>query len=261
MSLSESDRGAIGRVAVKLRAARSALFITGAGLSADSGLPTYRGVGGLYDERETPEGLPIEEILSGPIFRRRPDLTWRYLREVAEACRGREPNRGHEVIAGLERRMPRVVVLTQNVDGFHRRAGSHDVIDIHGDLHHLVCTKCSWEETVEDYDHISPLPRCIDCHSVVRPDVVLFGEMLPERKLRRLHEEMDRGFDVVFSVGTSSLFAYIQAPVRRAKAAGAHTVEINPGWTDVTELVDEKIEGGAAETLEALWEAYEAAGG
>jgi NAD-dependent deacetylase len=152
-------------------------------------------------------------------------------------------------------------VLTQNVDGFHRHAGSRNVIDIHGDLHHLVCTRCTWEERVDDYDHISPLPRCIDCHSVVRPDVVLFGEWLPETKVKRLQQEMARGFDLVFSVGTSSQFPYIQEPVRQAHARGGFTVEINPGRTEISSLVDEQIPAGAAETLGAIWEHFRRAKG
>jgi NAD-dependent deacetylase len=253
VGLSSEDNQAIERVAQRLAGAKSALFVTGAGLSADSGLPTYRGVGGLYDDHRPHEGMEIEEILSGPVFRSRPELTWKYLREVAEACRGARPNRGHEVIAGLEAHLPRVVVLTQNVDGLHRQAGSSRVIDIHGDLHHLICTRCAWDEWVDDLDHLSPLPRCIDCHSVVRPEVVLFGEWLPEAKVKRLREEMDRGFDVVFSVGTSSLFPYIQEPVRQAHARGGYTVEINPGSTEISSIVDEKISAGAAEALDALW--------
>lgn len=256
MALSVEAERAIDRVAEQLANASSALFITGAGLSADSGLPTYRGVGGLYDNHLPHEGFAIEEILSGPMFRSRPELTWKYLREVAHACRNAQPNPGHHVIAHLEQHIPRLWVLTQNVDGFHRQAGSHHLIDIHGDLHHLICTRCPWEEHVDNYDHISPLPRCIDCHSLIRPDVVLFGELLPEAKVKRLRHEMDRGFDLVFSIGTSSLFPYIQEPIRRAHTLGKFTVEINPARTEISSLVDEKISAGAAETLSALWEHF-----
>src|SRR4051812_15914462 len=99
MSLTPPDRDTVERVVERLLASRSVLFVTGAGMSADSGLPTYRGVGGLYNVGETEEGFAIEEMLSGPMFRERPQWTWKYLRQIEEACRGAKHNRGHEVIA------------------------------------------------------------------------------------------------------------------------------------------------------------------
>src|SRR5947209_5837685 len=122
-ALLPDDAERVGQVVELLRQSRSLLFITGAGLSADSGLPTYRGVGGLYNGRDPEEGLPIEVLLSGDCFAARPELTWKYLLQIERAGRGAKPNRGHEVIAALESRFERVWVLTQNVDGLHRRAG------------------------------------------------------------------------------------------------------------------------------------------
>src|SRR4051794_31297815 len=119
MSLSPPDNETVDRVVDHLLRARSVLFVTGAGMSADSGLPTYRGVGGLYDAGETEEGFAIEEMLSGPMFARKPQWTWKYLRQIEQACRGAKFNRGHAVIAEMERSFERVWVLTQNVDGFH----------------------------------------------------------------------------------------------------------------------------------------------
>jgi NAD-dependent deacetylase len=259
--LTIADQEAIERVAAMLRPGHRLLFITGAGLSADSGLPTYRGVGGLYsDGLPTRHGMAIEEVLSGPVMKRRPDLTWEYLHQLERASRGARPNRGHEVIAEMERHFAGVWTLTQNVDGLHRRAGSRNLVDIHGDLHELVCTGCARRESVDDYDHLAPLPRCPACREIVRPDVVLFEEMLPKAKLATLNRELDRGFDVVFSVGTSSLFHYILGPVLEAKDDGIPTVEINPGQTDVSGEVDIKIAAGAAEALDDLWTRYRARG-
>lgn len=104
----------ITEVVALLRNAKSLLFITGAGLSADSGLPTYRGIGGLYNGADADTGLPIEELLSGRSFRADPARTWKYLAEIGKAGRGKTPNRGHQVIAEMERHFPRVWVLTQN---------------------------------------------------------------------------------------------------------------------------------------------------
>jgi len=250
------DPAVVERVADLLAGADSVLFITGAGLSADSGLPTYRGVGGLYDQGETEEGLPIEVLLSGQMFSARPEVSWRYIRQIEEACRGAGPNRAHEVMAELERRLPRVWVLTQNVDGFHRAAGSDNVIAIHGDVGRLRCTRCTWREEVEDLSGLPALPTCPRCAAVIRPDVVLFGEMLPESGVAAMARELSRGFDVVFSVGTSSLFPYIIRPVLDARSQGIPTVEVNPGDTEVSLFVDHRLRTGARVAFEAVWEAF-----
>ncbi|WP_074315598.1 NAD-dependent protein deacylase [Singulisphaera sp. GP187] len=256
MTLTEADSQVIDQVVGLLRPDRRLLFITGAGLSADSGLPTYRGVGGLYgDAHLTRHGHAIEEVLSGPMMRRHPEVTWEYLIELEQACRGVSPNQAHRVIAAMEDQFAAVWVLTQNVDGLHRHAGSRQVIDIHGDLHVLICTRCDYREEVEDFSDLD-VPLCPRCAAVVRPDVVLFGEELPAEKLAVLERELDRGFDLVFSVGTSSVFPYIAAPVLRARRAGIPTVEINPGRSEVSDVVDLRIAAGAALALGTLWKRY-----
>lgn len=254
-TLSPDDTARVEQVAGLLRGARSVLFVTGAGLSADSGLPTYRGIGGLYQDTDPEDDLPIESLLSGETMARRPDLTWKYLLQIERACRGAGPNRGHAVIAEMERHFERVWVLTQNVDGFHHRAGSRNVIDIHGGLHTIRCTRCRYAQDVADYTAFSGVPRCPDCGAVVRPAVVLFGERLPARQLGAYQVETGRGFDVVFSVGTTSVFPYISAPVLDAYHRRTPSVEINPGDTDVTEFVTVKLRLGAAAALDAIWAA------
>ncbi len=245
---------AVDRVAARLRGASRVLVITGAGMSVDSGLPTYRGVGGLYDGIVTEDGLAIEDVLSGAMMSRDPALCWKYIMEVEAACRGAIPNVGHRRIAQLEERAE-VWVLTQNVDGLHRAAGSSRIIDIHGDVRELLCTACDHRRTVDTYEGLECPPRCPACRSVLRPDVVLFGEMLPARKLAQLEAQRVTGFDVVLSVGTSSLFPYIAQPVIVGRRQGALTVEINPGDTAVSDIVDEKIARSASDALDALWRA------
>src|SRR5512146_115305 len=134
----------IKKVCLVLSKAANILFITGAGISADSGLPTYRGIGGLYNNRHTDDDIPIEEALSGKMLAAAPAIAWKYISQIERACRGAAFNRSHEVIAQMEQFFPRVLVLTQNVDGFHYQAGSKNVIDIHGDIHQLACTACSY---------------------------------------------------------------------------------------------------------------------
>ena len=248
------DPDIVARVSARLAQARSALFITGAGISADSGLPTYRGVGGLYEDADTEEGMPIEVALSGHMLSLRPEVAWKHIAMVEQACRGARPNRGHEIIARLQERMERVWVLTQNVDGFHGDAGSQNLIEIHGNVHHLRCVECDYRATVADYSGLEVPPSCPRCGALVRPDVVLFGEMLSMDKLGRLNREMAQGFDIVFSVGTTSGFPYIAAPVLEARARGWITVEINPGQSEVSEVVEYRLRSGAKDSLEAIWQ-------
>jgi NAD-dependent deacetylase len=241
------------------RRAQSLLFVTGAGLSADSGLPTYRGIGGLYDREITEEGFAIEEALSGEMLRRRPEICWKYLLQIESACRGARPNRGHEIMAAFEREKPRVWVLTQNVDGLHRAAGSRNVIEIHGNVEVLRCTRCRYEERRADWSGLSLPPSCPDCGALVRPEVVLFGERLPSEAVRLYERELRRGFDLVVSVGTTSVFPYIAAPVIETRQFGRPTVEINPGETEVSHLVTHRVQLGAAAALEAIWGALHSA--
>jgi NAD-dependent deacetylase len=257
MSFSPHDQAAINQVVDRLRHSRSLLFITGAGISADSGLPTYRGIGGLYNSDTTEDGYPIEELLSGSMLRRRPELTWKYIAHIAQATGNAKFNRGHAVIAQMESHFERVWTLTQNIDGFHRQAGSKNVIEIHGDLHDLRCTECTFRQTIRSIDEITVPPRCPKCGAIVRPDVVLFGEFLSERKLGQLYQELQTGFDIVFTIGTTSVFPYITEPVLAARQKGWTTVEINPGHTTVSDLVDIKLSLGAAQALDAIWTQYQ----
>ncbi len=234
--------------------AQNILCVTGAGISAESGIPTYRGIGGLYNDVDTPEGIPIEEALSGETMRREPSVTWKYIHQIEAASRGASFNRAHEVLSAFEERFERVWILTQNVDGFHRKAGSTNVIDIHGDIHRIVCTSCDYRMTVDDYTGLSPLPVCPECDEPLRPDVVLFGELLPFEKVEIMQRELDRGFDVVFSIGTTSVFPYITRPVLEAKLQGKATIEINPGTTMLSGEVDVQLPLGAVEALDALWD-------
>lgn len=242
----------LDQVAQALAAARRVLFITGAGISADSGLPTYRGVGGLYNSESTAEGLSIEEALSGQVFAIRPDITWKYLAQIEGNCRGARPNAAHLAIAELERVLSRVLVFTQNVDGLHRQAGSLEVIEIHGNLQELRCTGCAFEETVSDLSGRQLPPFCPICGSVLRPKVVLFGEALPAQAMDRFMDAMESGFDMVFTIGTSGVFSYIAEPVLWAAQAGIPTVEINPQRTRLSSCVDHYLPLGAAEAMRAV---------
>jgi NAD-dependent deacetylase len=241
-------------IAEHFRERRRILFITGAGLSAESGLPTYRGIGGLYAKAETEHDMPIEVALSGTVFYQRPEITWHYIARLEKAVRNAKPNRGHEIIAELESKHE-VVVLTQNVDGFHRAAGSSRVIDIHGDCHYLVCTRCGHREIRADYSGLELPPKCQECGSLVRPEIVLFEELLPPDKVDELGRELARGFDAYFTIGTTSVFPYIAQPIVDAARSGKLSVEINPEPTEVSEIVDIALRTGAVRALRAIFEA------
>ena len=250
----------IQRVADLFTVSERLLFITGAGVSADSGLPTYRGVGGLYNRGETEDGVIIEEALSGPMMAARPGLTWKYLWQIGEACSGAAPNAAHRIMAELEAEKPEVWVLTQNVDGLHRAAGSHNLIEVHGDMFDLYCTDCGMtctaEELLSDFSAMPDLPpRCDRCQGVIRPNVVLFGEMLPVAVAQALGHLAMIDFDVVVAVGTTASFPYIREPLSRAQRARRPIVEINPTRTAISEHFDYRIELGAAEALERIQEA------
>lgn len=244
----------LGRFAEELANASSVLVITGAGMSVDSGLPTYRGVGGLYEDKDTDDGIPIEIALSGPVFRKTPEVTWKYLGQIEKGTRGATFNRGHAVLAEMEKRFDRFWILTQNVDGFHTFAGSKNVIEIHGNLHNLECMSCDFRKWVDDYTVVSIPPVCDSCNSMMRPSVVLFEESLPRDALETLDREHRTPFDVVISIGTSSHFPYIVQPVIYAKQVGAYTVEINPGDTSISSVVDLQLPLGAAAVLDRVWE-------
>jgi len=245
-------------VAAELRRAIRVLFITGAGISADSGLPTYRGIGGLYNTEKTEEGYPIEQCLSASMFHVRPDITWKYMRRIGEAVLQCRPNPAHEVLARWEKefaqRSGKTVIFTQNIDGYHRFAGSENVLEIHGTLSELFCIKCNWnlslQECLENLKQ-NPVPQCPKCGAVIRPRIVMFEEMLPRATLVQFEEEFDggNGFDLVFSIGTSAMFPYITGPVYDAIRCGKTTVEINPAAGEFSHRVAYHLPMRAAEAM------------
>ncbi len=248
-------RRQLEQLAAELRACTGGrvLFITGAGVSAESGLPTYRGTGGLYNQTVTAAGLPIETVLSGTVMQTQPALTWKYLQAMEQAARGKQPNAAHIAIAQFEAFFT-TIVLTQNIDGLHTQAGSAAVIEIHGSLYRLRCTAaaCPWEATVANYAHLAPLPHCPRCDALMRPCVVLFGEMLPAAALEQLEQALAEPFAAVFIVGTTAVFPYIRAPLLAAQQADILTVEINPTPTELSAVCKYSLRAQAGAVLSAL---------
>ncbi len=233
-------------VADVVATARHCIVFTGAGISAESGIPTFRGAGGLW-ERHRPEELATPEA-----FARDPELVWRWYRWRQEVVYKAEPNPGHRAISELEAIGVVKAVITQNVDGLHQRAGSRNVVELHGSLWRARCVKCGAVYRLDKPVEEIP-PRCPRCGGLLRPDVVWFGEPLPQDAWERAVELASRS-DAVLVVGTSGVVypaAYIP---RVAKDHGAVVVEVNVEESAVTPIADFFLRGRAGDVLPRLVE-------
>lgn len=229
-----------------LRNARSVVVLTGAGVSAESGIPTFRdaltGLWARYDPHElaTPEA-----------FARNPDLVARWYDERRSCCAACQPNAGHRALAELERLLAdegrRFTLLSQNVDRLHQRAGSENVVELHGTLWAWRCIGCGKEKEELQVPFPAYPPRC-DCGGMRRPGVVWFGEMLPERALAIAHETL-ASCDVFLSLGTSAVVEPAASFAHLAKCSGARTVEINLDITSISPIVDFSVRGKTGEVL------------
>ena len=236
-----------------LRDARRVVVFTGAGVSAESGIPTFRdALTGLWHR------FDAAELATADAFRRDPALVWGWYEWRRMKVLAASPNDGHEAIAAMERRVSKLTLITQNVDDLHERAGSAAVIHLHGSLFAPRCFECSRpavfaEERPEEPEggrRIEP-PECAHCGSPVRPGVVWFGESLPEGALEQAFEAA-RACDVLFSVGTSSLVHPAAEIPFAAAQAGAAVVQVNPNSTPLDRLARFNLRGAAAQLMPRL---------
>ena len=228
-----------------LRDARSVAVLTGSGVSAESGVPTFREAQTGLWERYEPQELATPEA-----YQRDPKLVWEWYSWRRELVERAVPNPGHEALAELERRLPEFVLVTQNVDGLHRRADSEHVVELHGNI---MRSKCSVEGVVvepREDDAVVP-PSCPGCGAYLRPDVVWFGEALPVDALEEAFEAA-RGCDLFISVGTSGLVQPAASLPFEALRSGARLVEVNPSDTPLTRHAEYALRGRAGEILPAL---------
>jgi NAD-dependent deacetylase len=239
-------------IAELLQVGRRVLFITGAGVSAESGIPTFRGATGAFADGLTEEGVPFEELLSGSTLLANPRLSWKYFFRMEQGLRGKRPNAAHQAIAALEAPGRQVWVATQNIDGLHQSAGSSAVIELHGNLRRVICKHCDYLVYRETFEGMAPLPLCPECGHVLRPDAVLYEEMLPKSALELFELEQGKGFDLIFSVGTSSVFDYVSHPVMSAARLGIPTVEINPEPTPLSDVVRFRFAAPAGDVLQGI---------
>lgn len=229
----------------QLRQAGHVVFLTGSGVSAESGVPTFRDeLTGLW-ARYRPEDLATPEA-----FQRDPALVWAWYRERRRHVRAASPNGAHHALARLQTQLPDTFLVTQNVDGLHQRAGSADVIEFHGNLFRNRCRDCGHETLDPDLELQSP-PACPRCGQHMGPGVVWFGETIPEQALKLAWRRCTAA-DVFFSIGTSGLVFPAAQLVEVARRAGAIIVEVNTAATSLSASADYVLRGPAGATLPLL---------
>jgi NAD-dependent deacetylase len=235
----------LGQLVARMKRDTRITVLTGAGISAASGVPTFRGPNALW-KNFRPETLATAEA-----FQRDPKLVWEWYDWRRQVLSTKKPNRGHEVLEAWSHRYPSFTLITQNVDGLHERAGTQNVIRFHGSIWEVLCwNQCAsspprwWDETVP---FSSLPPECPHCGGLIRPGVVWFGEGIDPGIMRRSMDALD--CDIFFTIGTSSVVYPAASLVHEAKRRGAYTVEINMESTPASGLLDLALQGPAEELL------------
>ena len=227
---------------------RSVTVITGAGVSAESGIPTYRDEDGLWSN------FRAEDFSSAEAFKQDPMRVWEWYKERRRTMAAAQPNEGHKALAALERNHMQFMVITQNIDGLHQRAGTDNIIELHGSVWRLRCTNClgEWEDRSAE---LPWLPYCESCHSLARPAVVWFGESLKPQEWERAVRASY--CDTLLVVGTSALVNPVASLPEIAQKNRARIIEVNAGETPITAIADVSLRGKSSEILAQLAEEKE----
>ena len=228
----------------KLREAQRVTVLTGAGISAESGVPTFRGEDGLWRNHN------VMDLVTPHGFARDPKLVWEFYNWRRRLISGITFNPAHKALVELENEVPEFTLITQNVDGLHLKAGSQNVLEIHGNLWKLRCTGCG-EMTLDYAPDMGALPKCKACGELLRPHVVWFGESLDYDLLQRA-AEASRDCEVMLVIGTSALVQPAASLSMEAKGIGALVAEINLERTPQSEEMDISILGKAGDILPKL---------
>jgi NAD-dependent deacetylase len=236
-------------VVARLATAQWVTAFTGAGISAESGVPTFRGPDGIWGK------FKPEELANMSAFLKNPALVWEWYAHRKKIIAHVQPNAGHYALVRLERFYRTFVVITQNVDNLHRRAGSTVVHELHGNIERNYCIACGERYTNEDVLARPGVPRC-RCGGTIRPDVVWFGEVLPEEEWD-LSVRAAESADVFLSIGTSAVVYPAAALPTLAKRHGAFLIEVNPEPTPMTEHADLFLQGPSGEVLPSLVDALD----
>ena len=220
------------------------LVLTGAGVSAESGVPTFRGGG----RTAVWKGMPFDVISSGAMLEKDLPAVWEWFNYRRGVLRTLKPNPAHDTIARWQDEFESFTLVTQNVDGLHVAAGSRNVIELHGSVWRARCLACDARTSLRESDHVEGVPSCFECGGSMRPDVVLFGEMLPIGAFERAATAAE-DCDLCFVVGTSAVVYPAASIPEIARRAGAYVVEINPEPTPLSSVCDEILTGKAGEVL------------
>jgi len=234
-----------GELRRKIVDARRVLVLTGAGVSAESGVPTFRGGG----KSAVWKGMPFDVISSAGMVSRDLPAVWEWFDYRRELLKSLRPNRAHEEIARWQDRFEKLTVVTQNVDGLHQLAGSNNVIELHGSIWRARCISCSSRFEISRTQSRPDI--CADCGDRLRPDVVLFGELLPSGAFE-MAAEAAAECELCFVIGTSGLVYPAAGLPEIAKAAGACVCEVNPERTPLSASCDHVLTGNAGEVLPLL---------
>jgi len=232
----------------RLAKASRVVVSTGAGISAESGVPTFRGENGLWKK------MRPEELATVDGFMNNPELVWEWYQYRRDLMGKVQPNPGHYAIAEMEKIFTEFTLITQNIDGLHARAGSGRILELHGNISKNKCFKCGVYYD-HDIDLAAGLPKC-DCGGMIRPDVVWFGEMLPQDTLREAFRTTEYA-EVFFSVGTSAVVQPAASLPYLASRGGAFVVEVNIESTPLTPVCDLLLEGKSGQIMPRIVEALQ----
>ena len=234
----------------KLISSRAMSILTGAGISAESGVPTFRGEHGLWKKYRP------EELANFDAFMKNPQLVWEWYNYRKKLIFEVNPNPGHFALARMEELMPECCLITQNVDGLHWKAGSQNILELHGNIMRSRCVECGNKSDSAEMEKEGELPRC-ECGGLMRPDVVWFGEMLPQDILHSAFRAAET-CDVFLCIGTSALVHPAASLPLVAKEAGGFVVEVNTEPTVISDRIDETLLGPSGvilpELLKEVWE-------
>jgi NAD-dependent deacetylase len=230
--------------------AEKIVFFTGAGISAESGIPTFRGKDGLWNK------MKPEELASFDAFIKNPELVWEWYQYRRKIIHNTSPNPGHLIISKFQNIFPSVTVVTQNVDNLHRRAGSKTIFELHGNIERNFCVNCK-EYYNEDFGDEAKIQKC-KCGGLIRPDVVWFGEYLPEDQYSS-SEKAVKEADIFFIVGTSAVVYPAASLIYVAKQYRSFIIEINIEETEATQYADRSYFGESGKILPQLYEKISAA--
>jgi len=232
----------------KLKNAKKIVFVTGAGISQESGIPTFRGNDGLWRKYDPMQLATIDAFYDNP------KLVWEWYEDRRKNILNAKPNPGHFAIAELEK-FKDVVVLTQNIDGLHQRAGSSHVLELHGSIIRIKCTVCEFEDDIPSSFENLP-PKCIKCNNILRPDVVWFGESLPQKVWNQAIIEAS-SCEIMIVAGTSLVVSPANTLPVYAKENNAILIEVNPEQTQMSSEMDMSLRTTSAQALPSIIKIFE----